>query len=107
MIITQSDFHSNPFIGFRHTPSRKSPLLWVILLRTELRPFITIIPIIRPFVMHSIIHMFNTSVIPYTSLDQYLTPILYIIPNMQNMRFFCCSVYVGIALDVGKHTVSS
>ena len=28
MIITQSNFHSNPFSGFRHTPSRKSPLLF-------------------------------------------------------------------------------
>ena len=27
MIITQSNFHSNPFSGFRHTPSRKSPIL--------------------------------------------------------------------------------
>ena len=25
MIDTQSDFHSNPFSDFRHTPSRKSP----------------------------------------------------------------------------------
>ena len=43
--------------------------------------------------MHSIIHVFNTSVIPYTSLDQYLSPNLNTIPNIQNMRFFCCSVY--------------
>ena len=27
MIVTQSDFHSNPFSGLSHTPSRKSPLL--------------------------------------------------------------------------------
>ena len=45
--------------------------------------------------MHSIIHMFNTSVIPYTSLDQYLTPNLYTIPNMQNLRVFCRSVYIS------------
>ena len=77
MIITQSDFHSNPSSGFRHTPSRKAPLLCVSLFRPELRPLaIIIIPMSRQFVMHSIIHMFNTSVIPYTSLDQYLTPIL-------------------------------
>ena len=43
----------------------------------------------HPFVMHLIIHMFNTSMIPYISLDQYLNTI----PNLQNMRFFCCSVY--------------
>ena len=43
--------------------------------------------------MHLIIHMFSTSVISYISLDPYLNPILYTIPNMQNMRFFCCSVY--------------
>ena len=43
--------------------------------------------------MHSINHMFNTSVIPYISIDQYLTPNLYTIPNMQIMRFFCCSAY--------------
>ena len=43
MIFTQSDFHSKPFSGFRHTSSRKSPLLWVILLCPELHPFIIII----------------------------------------------------------------
>ena len=42
--------------------------------------------------MNLIIHMSNTSMIPYISLDQYLNPNLYTIPNMQNMRFFCCSV---------------
>ena len=30
----------------------------------------------------------------HISLDQYLTTDVYNIPNMQNMRFFCCSVYV-------------
>ena len=35
-IIAQNDFHSNPFSGFRHTPSRKSPLLLAISLRPEL-----------------------------------------------------------------------
>ena len=94
MVITQSDFHSNPFSGFRYTPSRKSPLLGVVLLLPELRPFRIIIPMSHPFVMHLIIHMFNTSVIPYISLDQSLIPNLYTIPNMQNMRFFCCSVYM-------------
>ena len=44
--------------------------------------------------MHLIIHIFNTSMIPYISLDQYLNPNLYTIPNMQIMRFFCCSVYI-------------
>ena len=44
--------------------------------------------------MHLIKHMFHTSVIPYISLDRYLNPNLYTIPNMQNMRFFCCSVYI-------------
>ena len=92
MNITESDFHSNPFSGFRHTPSRKSPLLGVILLRPDLRPFIMIIPMSHPFVMHLINYMVNTSMIPYISLDQYLTPILNTLPNMQNMRFFCCSV---------------
>ena len=93
MIVTQSDFHLNPFSAFRHTPSRKSPLLWVILLCPELLPFIFIILMSHPLVMHLIIHMFNTSMIPYISLDQYLNPNLYTIPNMQNMRFFCCPVY--------------
>ena len=41
-----------------------------------------------------IIHMFHASLIPCISLDQYLNPNLYTIPNMQNMRFFCCSVYL-------------
>ena len=92
----QSDFHSNPFSGFRHTPSRKSPLLSVISLRPELCPFIIIIPKSHPFVMHLIIHMLNTSVTPFISLDQYLNLNLYTIPNTQNMRFFCCSVYVPV-----------
>ena len=85
MIITQSDFHSNPFSGFRHTPSQKSPLLWVILLGPELRPFIIIILMNRPFLMHSIIYMFNTSVIPYISFDQYLTPNLYTLPKKKKI----------------------
>ena len=38
MIITQSDFHSIPLSGFRHTPSLKSPLLLAISLRPELPP---------------------------------------------------------------------
>ena len=44
------------------------------LLRPELRPFIIIIPMSRPFVMHLKIFMFNTSVIPNILLDQYLNP---------------------------------
>ena len=43
-----------------------------------------------------IIHMFHASLIPCISLDQYLNPNLYTIPNMQNMRFFCCSVYMHL-----------
>ena len=58
-------------------------------------PLVSLFIMSHPFVMHSIIHMFNTSVIPYTSLDQYLTPNLNTIPNIQNMRFFCCSVYMA------------
>ena len=55
----------------------------------------------HPSVMHLIIPMSNTSMIPYISLDQYLNPNSYTIPNMQNMRFFCCSVYILIvSLDV-------
>ena len=99
MKVTKSDFHSNPFSGFRHKPFRKSPLIGVILLRPEIRPFIIIIPTSHPFVMHLIIHMFHTSVIPYISSNNFLNPNLYIIPNMQNMRFFCCSVY-DTTLDV-------
>ena len=94
MNIKQSDFHSNPFRCLRHTPSRNSPLLRVILSRPELRPLVIIIPMSHRFVKHFIIHMFHTSVMPYISLDQYLIPNLYIIPNMQNVRIFCCSVYI-------------
>ena len=94
MNIKQSDFHSNPFRCLRHTPSRNSPLLRVILSRPELRPLVIIIPMSHRFVKHFIIHMFHTSVMPYISLDQYLNPNLYMIPNMQNMRIFCCSVYI-------------
>ena len=43
--------------------------------------------------MQLIINMFHAPLIPCISLDQYLNPNLYTIPNMQNMRFFCCSVY--------------
>ena len=59
---------------------------------SRVRPLIIIIPMSHPFVMHLvIIHMFHTSVMPSISLDQYLNPILYTIPNMQNMRFFLLS----------------
>ena len=95
MIIKQSDFHSFPFSCFRHTPSRKSPLLRVILLYRELRPFIIIIQMSHPSVTHLILHMVRTSVMPYISLDQYINPNLYNIPNM---RFFCCSVYISLVL---------
>ena len=44
--------------------------------------------------MHLIIHMLHASLISCISLDKYLNPNLYTIPNMQNMRFFCCSVYM-------------
>ena len=91
--LSQCDFQANPSSGFRHTPSRKSPLLLAISLRPELPPFIIIIQMSYPFVLQLIIHMFHASLIPCISLDQYLNPNLYTIPNMQNMRFFCCSVY--------------
>ena len=45
---------------------------------------------------HLIIHMFHTSGINYISLDEYLNPNSYTIPNMQNRRFFCCSVYIRV-----------
>ena len=104
MIITKRDVHSNPFSGFRHTPSRKSPLIWVILLRQELRPFIIIVHMSHLFVMHFIIHMFNTSVIPYISLEQYLNPKdhwrfgpytpIFLIPRTLLLSFWCgaCNV---------------
>ena len=91
-IITQSDFHSNPLSGFRHTPSLKSHLLLGISLRPELPPFIIIIQVSYPFVMQLLIHMIHASLILCISLYQYLNPNLYTIPNMQNMRFFYCSV---------------
>ena len=92
-MITQSDFHLNPFSGFRHTPSRKSPLLLAFSLCQELFPFIIIIQMSYLFVMQLIIDMFLAPLKPCVPLDQYLNPNLYTIPNMQNMRFFCCSVY--------------
>ena len=52
------------------------------------------------FVMQLIIHMFQAPLIPSISLDQYLNPNLYTIPNMQNMRFFCCSVYIQARRDI-------
>ena len=57
-------------------------------------PFIIIIQMSYLFVMHLIIHMFDASLIPCISLDQLLNPNLSTLPNMQNMRFFCCSVYM-------------
>ena len=95
MIVRQSDFHSNPFSGFMHTPSQKLPLKRVIILCPELRLFIILILVSRPFDIHLIIHMFNTLMVPNISLDQCLNPNLYTIPNMQNMRSFCCSVYIS------------
>ena len=72
--MTQSDFHLNPFSGFRHTASRSSPYLRIISLHPELSPFTSIIPVSYRFVIHLIIHLFHTSLIPLISLDQYLTP---------------------------------
>ena len=112
MIITQSDFHSNPFSGFNfplvswvrcgtwlyrflifaplltfmHTPCLKSPLLWVILLCPDLCPIIIIIPISHPFVMHLIIQMFNTSVIT-----------LHIIRSVFKPQFIHCTKYAKYA----------
>ena len=46
----------------------------------------------------SICDVFDNSHVQYISdtlhisLDQYLTTILNTLPNMQNMRFFCCSI---------------
>ena len=54
--------------------------------------------------MHLIIHMFHTSVMPNISLEEYLNPDLYTIPNTQNMRFFCCSVYIVNSLLLGCWT---
>ena len=64
--------------------------------------FIT--PRVTPLYHHysnepSICDAFDNSHVQYIrdtlhiSLDQYLNPNLYTIRNMQNMRFFCCSVY--------------
>ena len=66
--------------------------------------FIIIIPMSHPFVMHLIIHMFNTSFIPFMSLDQYLHPKLYTIPNMQNIlsfavRYICLGTDKSIPLN--------
>ena len=82
-IITQSDFHSNPFGSFMHTPSRKLPLLWVILLRSELCPFIIIIPISHPFdythvpyisdTLHIIRWVFKPQFIHYTKYANYVS----------------------------------
>ena len=41
-------------------------------------------------------HMFHASLIPCISLDQYLNSKLNTLPNMQKMRFFCCSVYIKL-----------
>ena len=59
-------------------------------------PLFSLFLISDPFVIHLIMHMFHTSVIPYISSDEYFNPKLYTTPNMQNMRFFCCSVYIHI-----------
>ena len=45
--------------------------------------------------MRLITHMFHTSLIPFISLDQYLTSILFNIPSMQNMRFFAVKLILG------------
>ena len=78
-------------LGIHHLGSR---LFISYFVRPEIPPFTIIIQMSYQFVMQLIIHMCHASLIPCISLDQYLNPNLYIIPNMQNMRFFCCSVYV-------------
>ena len=80
-------------LGIHHLESRLYYEL--IYYAQSYAPLVSLFIMSHPFVMHSIIHMSNTSVIPYTLLDQYLTPNLNTIPNIQNMRFFCCSVYMG------------
>ena len=71
---------------------------WLFRYAQSYPPFIIFIQMSYPFVMHLIIHMFHASLISCILLDQYLNPNLYTIPNMQNMRFFCCSVYVMIGV---------
>ena len=50
--------------------------------------------------MHLVIHVVHTSVMPYVSLDQYFNPNLYTIPNMQKYAFlllfsiYLCRVYL-------------
>ena len=46
--------------------------------------------------MQLIIHISHASLIPCISLDQYLIPNLYTIPNMQNMRSFAVQ-YMNLA----------
>ena len=45
--------------------------------------------------IHLIIHMFHTSLMSFISLDQYLTPNLYNIPNM---RFFAVQYISRLSL---------
>ena len=86
MIVMQGVFHSNPFSGFRYTPSRKSPLLGVILLRPELRPFIIIIPM-----SFSICDTFDKTHVPY------IRDFLHIIRSVFKPQFIHYSKYAKYA----------
>ena len=58
--------------------------------------------------IHLIIHVFHTSLTPLISLYQYLTPNLYSILNMHNMRFFSCEVYLNLSsrqMSEEKYTI--
>ena len=94
MIITQSDFHSNAFSAFRHIHHLERRLHYdCYFIRPRVTPLYYLYsnePSICDAFDYS--HV-KTSVIPYISLDLYLTPNLYTIPNMQNMRFFFAAQY--------------
>ena len=90
-------------LGIHHLESR---LYYKLFRYAQSHPLYNIIQMSYPFVMHLIIHMFHASLIPCISLDQYLNPNLYTIPNMQNMRFFCCSVYICKSCLSGEFSTS-
>ena len=85
MIISQSDFHSNPFSGFRHTPSQS---------RLFMRYFIK--PRVTPLYYHyfnepSICDAFDNSHV------QYISDTLHIIRSVFKPQFIHCTKYAKYA----------
>ena len=94
-------FHSNPFSGFRHTPSRKSPLLLAISYAKSYPPLYhysnelsicdafdnTHVPCIID-TLHIIRAVFKPQFIHYTKYAKYAFLLLFSIPRLSSTQVF-------------------